>query len=147
MTMSDPRLADLALLSLAAVRARRRQQVPDWPNTVRPLCAPPGRQSPAQARPMGPARPGHVERPGQTPGRGAASQREHQMALDPRLTSLELLTIAARRAKERQHGAPRRTVTLRVVYGDERGMEPLLEGPTYVYEATQGGAAWRLMAD
>ena len=33
MTMSDPRLADLALLSLAAMRARRRQQVPDWPST------------------------------------------------------------------------------------------------------------------
>ena len=38
MTMSDPRLADLALLTLAAMRARQRPQVPDWRNTVG-LCA------------------------------------------------------------------------------------------------------------
>ena len=31
---TDPRLLDTTLLTLAALRARRRQQVPDWPSTV-----------------------------------------------------------------------------------------------------------------
>ena len=32
--MADPRLTDLSLLSLAAMRVRRRRQVPDWPRSV-----------------------------------------------------------------------------------------------------------------
>jgi hypothetical protein len=71
------------------------------------------------------------------------------MALDPRLADTTILALAALRAQKNQATAPRRTVTLRVVYVDELGIEPLLEGPTYVYEETTDGwqpvpgeAAW-----
>jgi hypothetical protein len=66
------------------------------------------------------------------------------MALDPRLASLELLALAAMRAKQRQVTAPRRTVTLQVVYYDARGIEPPSPGEAYTYElpapAPRGGA-------
>jgi hypothetical protein len=56
------------------------------------------------------------------------------MALDPRLASVELLTIAAMRAKKNQVAAPRRTVTVQVVYVDALGLEPDEEGESYTYE-------------
>ena len=65
------------------------------------------------------------------------------MALDARLMSVELLTLAAMRAKQRQHAEPRRRVTLQVVYYDARGTQPLLVGPAYVYDVSETGPAWR----
>jgi hypothetical protein len=56
------------------------------------------------------------------------------MALDPRLANIQLLTIAAIRAKQRQHEASRQTVTVRVVYVDALGLEPDEEGESYTYE-------------
>ena len=47
------------------------------------------------------------------------------MALDPRLAEPLLLVLAARRAKERQVTAPRRTVTLQVIYA--AGLDPIAE--------------------
>ena len=55
------------------------------------------------------------------------------MALDARLASLELLTLAAMRAKQRQTTAPPRQVTLQVLYYDARGLEPDEVGERYVY--------------
>ena len=58
------------------------------------------------------------------------------MALDPRLAEPLLLVLAARRAKERQVTAPRRTVTLQVIYA--AGLDPIAEpeiwGESYTYE-------------
>jgi hypothetical protein len=65
------------------------------------------------------------------------------MALDPRLMNHQLLALAAMRAKQRQQAEPRRRVTLRVVYYDARGIEPLLVGPEYVYYVSETGPAWR----
>ena len=58
------------------------------------------------------------------------------MALDPRLASVELLALAAMRAKQNQTSAPRKTITLRVVYaaGLDPEAEPEFEGPSYTYE-------------
>ena len=63
------------------------------------------------------------------------------MALDPRLAEPLLLVLAARRAKERQQAEPRRRVTLRVVYYDASGVEPLLVGPAYVYSVSETGGS------
>jgi hypothetical protein len=58
--------------------------------------------------------------------------------LDPRLASLELLALAARRAQQRQ--TPQRVERLRVVYEDGLGVEPPLDGPVYRYtEPAAGG--------
>jgi hypothetical protein len=65
------------------------------------------------------------------------------MALDARLANVELLALAAMRAKQRQQAEPRRRVTLSVVYYDARGIEPLLVGPEYVYYESETGPAWR----
>ena len=58
------------------------------------------------------------------------------MALDPRLAEPLLLVLAARRAKERQVTAPRRTVTLQVIYA--AGLDPIAEpeiwGESYTHE-------------
>jgi hypothetical protein len=69
------------------------------------------------------------------------------MALDPRLASLELLTLAAMRARRSQATAPRQRVTLRVVYYDALGQEPdaCYTGPTY--ERVEGDDQWRLIPD
>jgi hypothetical protein len=56
------------------------------------------------------------------------------MALDPRLTSTEILTLAAMRAKQRQVHPPPRLVTVQVIYYDALGLEPDEEGERYVYE-------------
>jgi hypothetical protein len=63
------------------------------------------------------------------------------MSVDPRLANIELLALAALRLRERQQAEPTRCVQLRVVYYDARGIEPLLEGPTYVYDEAAG--TWR----
>jgi hypothetical protein len=63
------------------------------------------------------------------------------MGLDARLANVELLAIAALRVRERQQAEPRRTVSLKVVYYDALGIEPLLEGPTYTYVESE--LAWR----
>ena len=67
------------------------------------------------------------------------------MALDPRLASVELLTMAAMLARKRQAEAPRKTVTLRVVYaaGLDPEAEPEYEGESYTYELPPqpGGSA------
>ena len=55
------------------------------------------------------------------------------MALDPRLASVELLALAAMRAKQHQVTAPRQTVTLQVEYYDARGIEPPSKGESYTY--------------
>jgi hypothetical protein len=55
------------------------------------------------------------------------------MALDPRLACLEILVMAAKRAKERQAAAPRQAVTLQVEYYDARGIEPPVKGESYTY--------------
>ena len=64
------------------------------------------------------------------------------MALDPRLASVELLALAAMRAKERQVTAPGREVVLRVVYEGTPWGDPPEEGPEYVYYVPEprGGA-------
>lgn len=62
------------------------------------------------------------------------------MALDPRLMSIELLTLAAMRAKQRQHEAPRQCVTLQVVYYDARGIEPDELGESYTVALPAPGA-------
>ena len=69
------------------------------------------------------------------------------MALDPRLASLEILMLAARRAKERQTTAPRQRVTLQILYYDMSGQEPdvCYEGPTY--ERVEGEDQWSLIPD
>ena len=54
------------------------------------------------------------------------------MALDPRLASVQLLTLAAMRAKERQAAAPDQVVVLQVEY-DAYEDEPPLLGEQYVY--------------
>jgi hypothetical protein len=56
--------------------------------------------------------------------------------LDPRLANSELLALAALRVQARRQTPPepRRTVTLRVVYYDVAGVEPPLDGPTYVLD-------------
>jgi hypothetical protein len=77
------------------------------------------------------------------------------MALDPRLASIELLTLAALRARRSQAAAPRPTVTLQVVYYDASGHEPPEHGARYVYAfptyervpAAEGGSQWRLIPD
>jgi hypothetical protein len=56
------------------------------------------------------------------------------MALDARLADVTLLALAALRAKQRQEGVPRQTVTVRVIYVDALGIEPELEGASYTYE-------------
>ena len=43
------------------------------------------------------------------------------MALDPRLANVQLLALAALRARARQDAAPRQTVRLQVVYYDALG--------------------------
>jgi len=55
------------------------------------------------------------------------------MALEARLKRLELLTLAALRAKRSKADAPQRTVTLQVVYYDARGVEPDMTGERYEY--------------
>ena len=69
------------------------------------------------------------------------------MALDHRLADIQLLAIAARRAKERQTTAPRQRVTLRIVYHDMLGHHPdaCFTGPTY--ERVEGEDQWRLIPD
>jgi hypothetical protein len=54
--------------------------------------------------------------------------------------SIELLTMAAWRAKQHQVAAPRRTVTVQVVYYDALGIEPDEEGESYTYELPPPGA-------
>jgi hypothetical protein len=56
------------------------------------------------------------------------------VALDPRLADVLLLAIAAKRAKQRQQGEPRQTVTMQVVYYDARGIEADELGECYTYE-------------
>ena len=56
------------------------------------------------------------------------------MALDPRLASVELLALAAMRARQHQGTAPRQTVTLQIEYYDARGIEPPELGESYTYE-------------
>ena len=53
------------------------------------------------------------------------------MALDPRLASVELLTLAAMRAKQRQEAAPDQAVVLQIEY-DAFEDEPPLLGERYV---------------
>ena len=57
------------------------------------------------------------------------------MSTDPRLASVELLTMAVMLAKKRQREAPERTVTLQVIYaaGLDPDAEPEYEGETYTY--------------
>jgi hypothetical protein len=65
------------------------------------------------------------------------------MALDPRLASVEFLTIAALRAKKNQGDAPRKTVTVQVVYYDALGVLPDELGERYTYELPEpGGRRW-----
>jgi hypothetical protein len=65
------------------------------------------------------------------------------MALDPRLMGLEILTMAAMRARERQAAPPPgRPVVLKVVYADAPGQPPMV-GPEYVYYVPETGPAWR----
>jgi hypothetical protein len=65
------------------------------------------------------------------------------MGLDSRLMSVELLALAAMRARERQaRPSPGRKVVLRVVYDDPFGEGPL-EGPTYTYYVPETGPAGR----
>jgi hypothetical protein len=69
------------------------------------------------------------------------------MALDPRLMSLELLTMAAMRARERKAGRPPgRPVVLQIAYVDARGLEPPELGERYVYYVPATGPAWRASA-
>jgi hypothetical protein len=53
------------------------------------------------------------------------------MALDPRLASVELLTVAALRARSRQQQEPTRAVVLQIVY-DAYGDEPEVLGERHV---------------
>jgi hypothetical protein len=72
------------------------------------------------------------------------------MARDARLACIEILAMAARRARERQTTAPRQTVTLQVEYYDARGIEPPSKGESYVYTLpakAPGGPPWHLMPD
>jgi hypothetical protein len=55
------------------------------------------------------------------------------MARDPRLASVELLTLAALRARERQEAPRLRPVTLQVVYYDALSGEET-PGPSYTYD-------------
>jgi hypothetical protein len=67
------------------------------------------------------------------------------MALDARLASVELLTLAAMRAKQREATAPTQTVTLQIEYVDARGIEPPELGESYTYAVpakAPGGGAW-----
>jgi hypothetical protein len=66
------------------------------------------------------------------------------MSTDPRLADPVILALAALRAKKSQETEPKRQVSLRVVYYDALGVEPLLEGPTYTYEVSDSGPAWRM---
>jgi hypothetical protein len=63
------------------------------------------------------------------------------MSNDPRLADPVILALAALRAKKNQGTAPRRTVTLKIVYaaGLDPIAEPAYEGPSYVYEETTDG--------
>jgi hypothetical protein len=65
------------------------------------------------------------------------------MGLDARLANVELLALAAMRAKQRQQAEPSRKVTCRVVYYDARGIEPEEEGESYTYYESEAGPAWR----
>ena len=56
------------------------------------------------------------------------------MSVDPRLADGVILALAAMRVRQQQRDAPRKTVTLRVVYHDCLGIEPDEEGPSYTYE-------------
>jgi hypothetical protein len=65
------------------------------------------------------------------------------MALDARLRSVELLTLAAMRVRARQVSAPPRQVELQILYYDLRTGEEEL-GERYTYELptpAPGGAA------
>ena len=53
------------------------------------------------------------------------------MALDPRLACVELLALAAMRAKQHQADAPTQSVVLQIEY-DAYGDEPPLLGERYV---------------
>lgn len=53
------------------------------------------------------------------------------MALDPRLASVQLLTLAALRARQRAATQPGEAVVLQIVY-DAYGEEPPLEGARHV---------------
>jgi hypothetical protein len=55
------------------------------------------------------------------------------MALDARLANIQLLTLAAMRARQHQATAPRQPVTLLVEYYDARGIEPPSKGESYTY--------------
>jgi hypothetical protein len=55
------------------------------------------------------------------------------MGLDARLADGVILALAARRAKERQTTAPKRTVKLRTIYYDMLTGEEE-EGESFVYE-------------
>jgi hypothetical protein len=53
------------------------------------------------------------------------------MGLDARLANIQLLTLAAMRAKQRQAAAPTQAVVLQIEY-DAYGEEPPLKGEQYV---------------
>jgi hypothetical protein len=61
------------------------------------------------------------------------------MALDPRLRSVELLTLAAMRAKQRSQAEPRHRVVLQIEYYDARGIDPPTQGEWYTYELPAPG--------
>jgi hypothetical protein len=63
------------------------------------------------------------------------------MSQDPRLADPVILALAALRAKKNQVTAPRRTVTLQIVYaaGLDPIAEPAYEGPTCAYEESADG--------
>ena len=69
------------------------------------------------------------------------------MALDPRLANVELLALAALRARERQAHAPRQTLTLQIVSYDAFGHEPDVIYPGPTYQRVEGDDQWRLISD
>jgi hypothetical protein len=66
------------------------------------------------------------------------------MPVDPRLTDMTLLGLAALRIKQRQQSTPPpgRRVTLQVVYADAPG-EPPMPGYTVTYFLADGTTEWR----
>ena len=133
MIPNDPRLAVGEVLYLAAFRLRKRRQhlVPDWRSTV-------GLSSLLAAAKALPER-SPWSLPSVEEGGGLARllaearawERRKAVALDPRLASIELLTLAALRARQRQDAEPTRTVVLQIEY-DAYGDEPPLLGERYV---------------
>ena len=122
---TDPRLQNIALLTLAAYRLQQRlqHQVPYWRHSEG-LASLWRRREPCRSVAPGICPPSRrvVAWRGSWGRRGSGSRR-WMVALDPRLASVHLLTLAAMRARQRAATQPAQVVVLQIEY-DAYGDEP-----------------------